>query len=285
MSVCPHCERKLRLADWRPNCPGCGVNLMFHGFEERFYEDAKRSELSMAAARAKLKRFKASFKGNLPAKLRTFTCILPLLSLLLPMGSLSASLPFAEKQWSAGLLGIADFAMGGLGDLSYLRLMLGSGQSELFRYGLLMLAASAVAAVMGVLVLLGSFFSFLSMKNMPRLTAAFSIAGALACAGGFIAGILLRHSAPGGGLYSGSLGFGAPLAFAMFCWTAALNVLIHKRGLPVRYDEGEFERAEIYRRVKAGEINLDDLPCPVVETDETRKLEALIEQEMGGALV
>jgi len=137
----PHCARKLRLFDWRPQCPGCGVNLMFYGFEKRFYEDTKLSELSMAAARARLKRFKASFNGSMPAKLRIFTCFLPLAALLLPMGVLRADLPFAEKQWSAGLLGLLgllDMDMRGFGELPWLRLMLQSEQAVLFAAGISM---------------------------------------------------------------------------------------------------------------------------------------------------
>lgn len=285
MSKCPHCDRELRLTDWKANCPGCGVNLMFYGFEERFYEDAKRSELSMAGMRAKMKRFKASFNGSTLAKMHLIVCALPLVTLLLPMGELRANLPFAGKQWSAGLLGLVSAVMdGGLGEIPYLQGMLDSGQSALFRVGLLLLGASILAAVMGVLVLLFSFFSFLSVKRMSTLTGVVSILGALVCAGGLAAGLLLRREsqALGSAIYSGSMGFGAPLSFVLFGFTCAANLLLAKKGIPVTYAEGDFERAEIFKRVKRGEVKLADLPFPVVETEETREREAKIAEELGG---
>ena len=38
-------------------------------------------------------------------------------------------------------------------------------------------------------------------------------------------------------------------------------------------------RTEIYKKVKKGEINIDDLPQPVIETEETRKIEEEIRKE------
>ena len=285
MSYCPHCNRRLRLIDWRPKCPDCGVNLMFFGFEKRFYQDVKRSELSLAGMRAKMRRCKASYKGSLPAKLRLITCALPAAALLLPMGALRADLPFAERQWSAGLLGLVDMVMGGFGDLSYLQLMLQSAQGALFRFGALLLGSAALAAVFGVLVLLGSALCFISIKRMSALLGTVSVLGALACAVGFAAGLLLRQesAALGSGIFTGSMGYGALPAFAIFAFTAALNFLLLRKGTPVTYAEGDFERAQIHKRVKAGEVSLDDLPFPVVETETTRALEAEIAKKRGGA--
>jgi len=284
MSTCPHCSKRLRLLDWKPNCPHCGVNLMFYGFEERFYEDAKLSELSMAGMRAKMKRFKATLAGSRLAKLRLCIAVLPLVSLLLPMGSFTARLPFAQQSWQAGAMGIVNLVIGNKDALPYLRDMLDSPMwKALFWPGFLMLAACALSALFGVLVAVCSFLSFISLKHMSGAVGVLSIVGALLAVGGFAAGlVLLRRSAPGG-IYSGALGFGAPLTFAMFLFTACANLLLRKKGVEVVYAEGDFERAEIYQKVKRGELKLADLPYPVVETEETRAMEAAIAKEMGGA--
>ena len=34
-ATCPKCGGKLRLIDWRPNCPHCGVNMIYYGLEDR----------------------------------------------------------------------------------------------------------------------------------------------------------------------------------------------------------------------------------------------------------
>jgi len=287
MSNCPNCDRKLRLTDWRPNCPGCGVNLMFHGFEQRFYEDAKRSELSMAAARARLVRFKAGYMGSPATRLRLFTCALPLLSLLLPMGSLGVRLPFYAETWQAGLLGLANLALGGYKEpLAYLWAMAQTPDwGPLFRCGLLLLALAAGAAVFAVLAMLFSLFCFLSQKRMSVIAGAVSCLGALLSIAGLAAGILLHGTAADSAFFTGSIGFGAPLTLLLFCLVAALNFRVAKRGFPVRYAEGEYERTEIYRRVRRGEITLDELPFPVVETEETRKRQAEIDREIGGPTV
>jgi len=285
MSNCPHCNKRLRIIDWRPNCPNCGVNLMFYGFEERFYEDAKRSELSMAGMRVGSKRAKASLAGSLWAKIRLIICIFPLASLLLPWGHLSAQLPFAAQKWQAGILGFMNLFMGNLDVIPYLRAMWGSQWSAVFQWGILLLGATALAAVLALLVLILSLFSFLSLKRMSTGVVVTSVLGMLACVGGFVLGLLLKQAsaALASPIFSGALGYGALLGFAMFACTAVASFILCKNGVHVDYAEGDVERAAIYKKVKAGEIKLADLPYPVVETEATREMEAMIEKEIGGA--
>jgi len=285
MSNCPHCDRRLRIFDWRPNCPRCGVNLMFYGFEERFYEDAKRSELSMAGMRVGSKRMKASLAGSLWAKVRLCICFVPLASLLLPWGSLNAQLPFAAQKWQAGILGLMNVFMGNMDVIPYLQSMWGGEFSPVFQMGILLLGACALAAVLGLLVLLLSLFSFLKLKRMSTIVVIVSLLGMLVSAGGFALGILLQRAsgALANPIFTGTLDYGALLSFAAFGCTAAANLILRKKGVNVEFAEGDEERAAIYKKVKAGEVKLEDLPYPVVETEATRELEALIEKEIGGA--
>jgi len=285
MSNCPHCDKRLRIVDWRPNCPRCGVNLMFYGFEERFYEDAKRSELSMAGMRVGSKRMKASLAGSLWAKVRLCICFVPLASLLLPWGSLNAQLPFAAQKWQAGILGLMNVFMGNMDVIPYLQSMWGGEFSPVFQMGILLLGACALAAVLGLLVLLLSLFSFLKLKRMSTIVVIVSLLGMLVSAGGFALGILLQRAsgALANPIFTGTLDYGALLSFAAFGCTAAANLILRKKGVNVEFAEGDEERAAIYKKVKAGEVKLEDLPYPVVETEATRELEALIEKEIGGA--
>ena len=44
MANCPKCGAHLKLTDWRPTCPHCGINLIYYGMEERLLEDADKAE-------------------------------------------------------------------------------------------------------------------------------------------------------------------------------------------------------------------------------------------------
>jgi len=256
---------------------------MFYGFEERFYEDAKLAELSNAAARVKWKRMKAGVAGSREAKLRLYICALPLLSLLLPMGVLRARLPFAGQIWPAGLVGIARIATEGMGGLPYLREMTGDPVlGALFGRGVFMLAAAALTVLMGVLTLLLSLISFVSLKRMSVTVSIISALGALFSAGGLVSGVLLMQSskALNNPFFSGSMGYGAALAFVLFVFAAAVNLNLSRKGVEPVFKEGDLERSEIFARLKNGEISLAGLPYPVVETEATRETEARIQKDL-----
>ncbi len=79
-----------------------------------------------------------------------------------------------------------------------------------------------------------------------------------------------------GGIVTGKFICGPFALLAGFAFVFVINLLLVKKGIPVEHAEGSLERAEIYKKYKRGEISLDDLPQPVVETEETRKIEAEI---------
>jgi len=228
---------------------------------------------------------KASLAGSLWAKIRLIICFLPLAWLLLPWGSLSARLPFAAQKWEAGVLGLMDLFMGNLDVIPYLQAMWGGEFGSLFQWGILLIGLTVLAAVLALLVVIFSLFSFLSLRRMSGVVVIVSALGMAACAGGFAMGLLLRQAsaALASPIYSGALGYGALLGFAMFACTAVASGILRKQGVHVEYAEGDVERAAIYKKVKAGEIQLADLPYPVVETEATREMEAMIEKEIGGA--
>lgn len=282
-SYCSNCNTQLHMTHWRAECPSCGVNLILHGFEERFYEDAKRAELSMANARVKWKRIKANFAGSRLAKLRLFTCFVPLAALLVPMGTLEARLPFTAQSWPAGLPGLVRLFTGSAYGIPYLQAMQTDTQAgELFRYSWFLLLAATAAALCGLLVLFGSLVSVFSLKKISAAVAAFSLLGVLASICGLVLAVLLRQSAQGLGsaFFTGSIGFGAPLCCAVFLFTAAVNAKLSRKGVKAAFAEGDEERAALFTQLKKGKIQLADLPYPVVETAATRELEAKIMLEL-----
>lgn len=91
MAKCPKCGRKLTLLDWRPNCPGCGVNIVYYNLDERLQDEADVAEAEHARLQKRIDRLKASFIGSKLTIARIFLSILPIATLLLPLANVNFS--------------------------------------------------------------------------------------------------------------------------------------------------------------------------------------------------
>lgn len=96
MAKCPKCGRKLTLFDWKPNCPECGVNLVYYGMEERLMAEADAAEAEHARTQKRMDRLKASFIGSKLTIIRIILSVLPIAALMLPLASISFNGPFIE---------------------------------------------------------------------------------------------------------------------------------------------------------------------------------------------
>lgn len=277
MASCPKCGKKLTLLNLSQFCPSCGVNMRFYNFEENFYREAKISELSQAAMHVKIRRLKASFIGSKLTIARLCVMLLAVASLLIETGSFTITLPFLTKQISLSALGIYSLVSGA--ELNYILSMTssaldGAGFSAL----LAALGGFVGVALIAVFVVLFSLLGFLSIKNMQKITCAIAALGVAACVADYI--LIARFASIGdGAILSGKSGFGLFVTAAMFVVVFVVNFLLTKKGIPVEYDEGAVRRVEIYKKVKSGQINLDDLPQPVVETAATREIDEMIARE------
>ncbi len=281
MAHCPKCGKKLKLTDLSQFCPACGVNMRFVNFEENFYREAKLAELSQAAMHVKIKRLKAAFIGSKLTVARLAVMLLPIAALLLPNGGFRLLIPFlgeGEAVGSFSALGIYNLYSNGV--LNYLLAMTDSVlagpaftalRTALFSY--------AAVAVFGVIVFLLSVLCFLSVRNMQKLIAGFAAGGVVSCAVSMILIGSFARAAQNVPLIEGRGGYGLLLSAAMFCAVIAVNALLIKKGIPVEYAEGMEERVAIYKKVRSGETDLDSLPQPVVETEETRKIDEEIAKE------
>lgn len=278
MAKCPKCGHKLRLIDIGQNCPECGVNMNLHNFEERFYHEAKIAELSQAGISCKIRRLKASFIGSKLTIARLVVMILPVVALLIPAGSTTITVPFRESNIAISLLGIYNAFSGG--ELNLI-MSLKSGNSEASIFSSLFTAfiIFAAAALIAVIVLLLSVLCFVSIKNMQKITCVFSAVGIVCCIAGIIATFSFVSKSEGSLIFNSSNGFGLYVTALMFAACFVVNLLLWTKGIDVEYNEGQVERSEIWLKVKSGEINIDDLPYPVVETAETRKIKEEIEAE------
>ena len=278
MSECPKCKQKIGLLYLKQNCPHCGVNLCFYGFEEKFYRDAKKAELSLAKINIFIAHLKASFIGTKLTVARLCVMLLPIVSFLVPYGKAVISQPFVNGSITVSALGAYGAYENGY--LPYLLNMAGGAvNGRAFTLLCCALAAFLLSALAAALIFFLTLLCFLSVKKMHKVLAGIAIAGAALSAVSFILLAAFSSSAKNLSLISGEAYPGFIVTVLCNASVAVINILIGKQGLGIVYREGDEERAAIAKRVKAGEISLDDLPQPIVETAETAQIREEIEKQ------
>ena len=283
MANCPKCGKKLKIYNVSQFCPQCGVNLRFYEFEKNFYREAKYAELSNAAVHVKIRRFKAALIGTKLTILRLVSILFPILGLLVPAATFSLKLPFFSENIPLSALGLyGSFSSGSLMHIIDVKGSEFAGKAYSAFFNALILYGVAVFIAIALILL--TVLCFLSVKNMQKIICAVSGIGIIySIAAFFISGKYIA-ACEGTPVISGSRGFGFFAIAVAFAAIFIINFVLCKNGIPVEYDEGMEERLEIYRKVKKGEVDLDSLPQPVVETEETRKIDEEIAKERDGLL-
>ncbi len=91
MANCPKCDKKLRIYHWRPECPYCGVNMVYYNSNDRLLAETEQAEIEHAHSQPGIDRAKASFFGSVPAIIRLVLSVLPIGALFLPLAELFIS--------------------------------------------------------------------------------------------------------------------------------------------------------------------------------------------------
>ena len=278
MAQCPNCKQKLRLTDVSQNCPHCGVNMRFFGYDTRFEHDAKEAELSNARTHYFVRTMKAALIGSRLAQLRLAVTFLPALALLAPIARASVDFPFMQTKADLGILGVAAAVKGGIMN-SYPALLGTVTERAVVSAFTAAAGGFALAALAAVGVLLTTLLSFCSVRRSARANCVFSLIGAVGVLIGVVFSVLTANlgTAPGC-VIDCALSFGWALHILAFFSAFAVNLEVLKIGLEPELDEGMAERVEISNRVRRGEISLDELPRPIVETAATRKIREEIEK-------
>lgn len=260
---CPKCNYKLKITDWRPECPKCGVNVMYYGIEDRLREEADKAEYQHAKSQPKYDRLKFSLIGHPLSIVRIVLGLLPIVATLLPMGSVQYVLPYLAKDSTVNLVSIITFIIDNGFDVDLILKLLGS---ELVGTGMIMWAVSLVCLVLMVLVtLIGFFLLTLSCgKKGFQRNVAFPAVGIVLATASFICYNLmisnLEASLPG--IFTGSVN---PIAYIvivlLFVAIIVVNVVYKKKNIPVKYkDVSEFllpynERPSTIAKKKEKEAN------------------------------
>lgn len=279
MSVCPKCQKKLRLFDISQNCPHCGINIRFCNFEEKFYNDAKKAELDAANINMMLTKLKASFVGGKLPVIRLISILPAVAVALLPFGNFTLNLPFLEKSFSLNALGI--YTMFSDSTLQYILKMSSADVSGVYFSALRnAIITCAIPVLFSVLILLFTLLCFISIKKMPKILCTLSVFGFLGAVAATVFSAVLSSATSNTELINCSMSvWGLLGAIVAYAFVFTVNLLISKKGLALVYKEGTEERVAIYKQIKSGKIKMEDLPQPIVETEETRKIMEEIQAE------
>lgn len=260
MAHCPKCGRKLTIFDWKPNCPECGVNLVYYGMEERLLDEADAAEAEHAKLQKRLDRLKASFIGSKLTIARIVLSVLPIAMLLLPLCSVTFSGPYIE-QTTTNVNAIEIYNLVSSLDFDSLFAMLGSpllGTSFIGYAGALVcILLSLVMVIVSLLMLTIACGS----KGNPRNITLNSISIVLAVASIVFFSIFSKNiNAVFPEFVSGSIGFGIFVYIASLVALLVINIVIAKNGVDIKYKQcfvGGLPAEEYFELVEKGtDINV-----------------------------
>lgn len=255
MAKCPKCGRKLTLFDWRPNCPGCGINLVYYGMEERLLKEADAAEAEHAKLQKKIDRLKSSFVGSKLTIARIFLSIIPIAALLLPLCSVTYSGPFIE-QTTTNVNAIEIYNLVSSLDFDALFTMIGSsllGTSFIGYAGALVCILLSLVLVIVSLIMLTLACS---PKGNPRNITLNCITIALAVASAVLFTVFSNGiTAVFPEFISGKLGIGIFVYIALLVVLLVMNIVIAKKGVNVKYKQcfvGGLPAEEYFELVEKG---------------------------------
>ena len=264
---CPKCGGEIPFYDLKANCKHCGVNIYYYSQDALLARDAKRTELEAGVARMVIARIKASFIGGGLQIARMVFIIATIASLLLPIGAVKFHLPFYDGALSAGWIGLVQAIQSGL--LLKVPDLL---QSALLKpqtiAALIFFVCLLVLLLIGLIILAIYLLSFFNLKRSTKMMKNWAFAGFIAGLLAQIGALVAKFITPDSPLASVSLGFGGLLCGALFFVQFLLNKAILKKGIEPVYREYDPKRRDLLKLVRRGEVDLDELPLPVFESEE-----------------
>ena len=257
MAKCPKCGRKLTLFDWRPNCPGCGVNLVYYGLEDTLLDEADVAEAEHAKLQKRLDRLKASFIGSKLTIARIVLSLLPIAALLIPLCEVKfVNIPFrGEISSSVNLITLINVFT--TLDFDGLFAMFGSSTTSPMFIGyagaLLCITLSLVFVLVSLLALMAACGPKGNIRNiiLNSIALIFSVTSIF-----FFSSFSSNAAKVFPGMFeSGKIGAGIFVYIAAIVALLALNIVITCKGTPVKYKQcyvGGIPAEEYFELVEKG---------------------------------
>lgn len=256
MAKCPKCGRKLTLFDWKPNCPGCGVNLVYYGMEERLMDEADQAEAEHARLQKRIDRLKASFVGSKLAIVRIILSVLPIAALMLPLASVSFNGPYIEAT-TTSINAIEIYNIVSSLDFDALFTMIGSGivGSSFIGY------AGALVGILLSLVFVILSLVLLTLACSPKGCPRNIIMNSLAIIAAVVSIVMFNQFATGiTGVFpdfvtDASVGFGIYVYIGVLALLLGLNIYLTVNKINVKYKQcyvGGIPAEEYFELVEKG---------------------------------
>ena len=253
MANCPKCGYKLRMIDIKAECPKCGVNLIYFNHQERLAEDADKAEEEYIKMQPKIDRVKFAFAGTKLSILRLILLFVPIGMLFLPLAQIKVQMPYNDIDTSVSVLNLAMDVI------------------AKFEFSILSIAPLAAVicyfvAILGVLV--SAVFAilnipFVSVSCSPKgfkRNVTLSVCGIVAIVVAIISFLVFNAQLESsfGAMYSGNIGIGAFLVIVAYLAIIAINVVIKKKNVPVKYkDVSEYVERIERRKAEIAEMEAE----------------------------
>lgn len=237
MANCPKCGRKLTLLDWRPNCPGCGVNLVYYGMEERLLDEADKAEAEHARLQKRIDRLKAAFVNSPLTIVRIILSILPIATLLIPLATVTFSGPMIAEQ-TKSINAIEIYNIVSKLDFDALFTMIGSNLLGTAFIGMAGSLVSLVISLVFVIVSLLALMAACGPKGNVRNLTLNSISIVFAVASIFLFNMFTNGiSAAFPEYFSGKIGAGIFVYIGALLLLLGINILLTVKGIDVKYKQ------------------------------------------------
>ena len=253
---------------------------MYFTQERDLARDAKKTELEFAKARELVSRIKAAFIGGKYPITRLVFMVLSVAALVVPYGGIGITLPYYTQKISLGAIGAYNLYSSGF--YSKLLSLTSVGIAEKPAAIMLVWLGFFVLAVLAVLAQLVAYLlSFINVRRGHKALAVISGIGIVGNIAAAVMPFILRGAAEPYSFLTPKNGFGASVSLAVLVVFCALNIKMYKDNVQPAVKDVDRQRIEIAAKVKHKEIDLDDLPLPILETEEER--EARLNALSGGA--
>lgn len=260
---CPNCNGEIGRFELAPNCKHCGVNIFYSQQEKLLTEDAKKCELEFASFRILTAKLKGAFIGGPLQIMRIIAMVAAIGIIFIPFATFTAELPLFEAKFSLGAFGVYQAFTGG--ELEAL-LSMNTYLPEIFTAILVLCALFVFVFLMGLGIFIALLLSFLNIQKSAKKMCVISVFGFIFSLIAAVMSFILPQITSGTFIQT-KAGIGAFFCAAIFVILFVLNRLIIKKNIKADIKQVDLLRVETEKKVKSGEISLDDLPLPVFEDD------------------